>query len=199
MVDVLNPVEMDSVTREEIVSFQGEFSSLAALFTEIAPVVEGQKFLRLQLGTEHTTLLAVDEIAAVVTIAIPEIVPVPHMPGCVLGLYNWRGDMLWLVDLGHQAGFSPMFSPLQGVKEQAVLREVSAVVVESEGRNLGFCVRQVFDIELHDSQLLHEPAPEMFSAQFLPFVKGYLTGDRTTILNVPALLQDPTLQVHHAG
>jgi positive phototaxis protein PixI len=173
---------IDEVLLKEL----GDLGNLAStLFAEPAPVEIGQRFLRLQLCSENTALLAVDEIAAVVTVTVTDILPVPHMPSCVLGLYNWRGDMVWLVDLGQQVGFSGLGLP-----------QFMAVIAEVNGQSLGLCVPQVHDIESHDPQLIHPPSSEMFSNQFLPFVQGYLTGDRTTVLNLSTLLQDSALNIH---
>jgi positive phototaxis protein PixI len=162
----------------------GDFAS--SLFAEPAPAEIGQRFLRLQLCPENTALLAVEAIAAVVNISVTDILPVPHMPSCVLGLCNWRGDMTWLVDLGRQVGFS-------GLDHHS---QFMGVIAEINGQSLGLCISQVHDIESHDPQIIHPPSPEMFSNQFLPFVKGYLTGDRSTILDLSTLLQDPTLNMH---
>ncbi|MBW4515125.1 MAG: chemotaxis protein CheW [Timaviella obliquedivisa GSE-PSE-MK23-08B] len=185
MLEVLDSAPIDQQTLTELVGDLGDFSSL---FAEPTPVEIGQRFLRLQLCPEKTALLAVDEIVAIATATITDILPVPHMPSCVLGLYNWRGAMIWLVDLGQQVGFSGIL--------QAGSSTFMAVIVEVSGQTLGLCVSQVHDIESYDPQLIHAPSLEMFSGQFLPFVKGYLTGDRTIVLNLPALLQDPALSIH---
>ncbi|NJR37930.1 MAG: chemotaxis protein CheW [Leptolyngbyaceae cyanobacterium CSU_1_4] len=185
MLEVLDSVPIDQQTLTELVGDRGDFSSL---FAEPVPVEMGQRFLRLQLCPEKTALLAVDEIAAIATATITDILPVPHMPICVLGLYNWRGEMLWLVDVGQQVGFSGIL--------QSGSSTFMAVMVEVNGQTLGLCVPQVHDIESYDPQLIHAESLEAFSVKFLPFVKGYLTSDRTIVLNLSALLQDPALNIH---
>ncbi len=40
---------------------------------------------------------------------IKEIVPIPHMPPWVMGVHNWRGEILWMVDLGHLLGLTPLY------------------------------------------------------------------------------------------
>jgi positive phototaxis protein PixI len=168
---------------------QRGIASIESLFTEPAPVEVGQKFLRIQLCPQSAALLPVDQIAAVIPIAITDILPVPHMPDCVLGIYNWRGELLWLIDLADQIGFPSL---LQG----GHLAPLMAVVVQVNGQFLGLCVSQIHDIEQHDPQQFHRPLAGLFSPQFLPFVKGYLTGDRVAVLDTAAILQDPLLQVH---
>jgi positive phototaxis protein PixI len=96
--------------------------------------------------------------------------------------------MLWLVDLGQQVGFSGLMQSSEST--------FMAIVVEVNNQSLGLCLPQVHDIESHDPQLIQEASAEMFSAQFLPFVKGYLTGDRSTVLNLVAVLHDQTLNIH---
>jgi positive phototaxis protein PixI len=184
MLEVLDSAPVDQQTLNALTGDLGDFASL---FATPAPVEVGQRFLRVQLA-ETTALLPVDEIVAIAPINITEILPVPHMPGCVLGLYNWRGEMLWLTDLGQQTGFSGLL--------RSGSSSFMAVFIEVNDQSLGLCVPQVHDIESHDPQLIHEASSEMFPAQFLPFVKGYLTGDRTTVLNLSTLVQDPTLNIH---
>jgi positive phototaxis protein PixI len=185
MLEVLDSAPVDQQTLNQLTGDLGDFSSL---FAAPAPVEIGQRFLRVQVCTETTALLPVDEIVSIAPISITEILPVPHMPNCVLGLYNWRGEMLWLVDLGRQVGFAGLV--------QSGNSTFMTLIVEVNDQSLGLCVPQVHDIESHDPQLVRGASSEMFSAQFLPFVKGYLTGDRTTVLNLAAVLQDPALNIH---
>jgi chemotaxis signal transduction protein len=149
-----------------------------------------QKFLRFQVCPQNTALLAVEQIAAVVPIGISDILPVPQMPTCVLGLYNWRGEMLWLVDLSCQIGFPSLFAA------NTALSTLMAIVVQVAGQSLGFVVRQVHDIERHDPEQIQLPISECLPPQLLPFVQGSLSNDQTIVLNGSALLQAPVLQVH---
>ncbi|MBE9182147.1 chemotaxis protein CheW [Oculatella sp. LEGE 06141] len=197
MVDTSNSVGIyDEPDRS--VPVQSDIASLESLFAEPAIAEIGQKCLRFQLYPESTALLPVEEIAAVVPVAAIEILPVPDMPNCVLGIYNWRGEMLWLVDLGCQTGFVSLFH--QG----DTLTSVMAIVVQTNGQSLGLVVSQVHDLEQHDLQQLQPPSAGLFPSQLLPFVKGYLInndllpnrGQRSTVLDVNAIVQDPLLRVH---
>jgi positive phototaxis protein PixI len=183
MLEVLNSAPIDQQMLNELVG-----DNFSSLFAEPMPIEVGQRFLRVQVCPESTALLAVDELVAIAPITITDILPVPHMPNCVLGLYNWRGDMLWLIDLGQQVGFAGLL--------QLGSSSFIVVIVEVNNQTMGLCVPQAHDIESHDPQLIQPASSEMFSAQFLPFVKGYLTGDRTTVLNIPKVLQDPALNIH---
>jgi positive phototaxis protein PixI len=58
-----------------------------------------QRFLRVQMCPDRSCLVAVEEIVAVRTVAIAEIVPVPQMNACVLGFCRGEDQPLWLIDL----------------------------------------------------------------------------------------------------
>ena len=170
--------------------YQSELSSLDSLFVKSETSDEGQKFLRFQLCPDNAALLAVDEVTAVLTIEANDVLPVPHMPACVLGIYNWRGEVLWLTDLASQIGLV-----CSGETNQQ-LTSFTAIVIQIEGRFLGLAVPEVYDIEQHDPQHFHPPSPDLFSPYLSPFMKGYLTSDRSTVLDVAAILQDSQLHIH---
>ncbi len=175
-------------TRLEL--YQSQLSSLESLFVQADTPDKGQKFLRFQLCLNSVALLAVDEVTAVLTVEATDVLPVPHMPACVLGLYNWRGEVLWLTDLAKQIGVthpSELDQPLPSFV---------AIVVQSQGRLLGLAVPEVYDLEEHAPQHLHPPSRDLFSANLSRFMKGYLTSDRSTVLDVAAILQDPQLHIH---
>lgn len=174
---------------ETLELYQSGLSSLESLFSQAGTPDAGQKFLRFQLCPSHSAVLAVNEIAAVLTVEASEVLSVPHMPACVLGIYNWRGEVLWLTDLASQIGFTqseldPHYTTFM------------AIVVQIHGQRLGLAVPEVYDIEQHDPQYLHLPSSELFSPQISPFMKGYLTSDRSTVLDAAAILQDSQLRIH---
>lgn len=190
MVESSSPALDSPATIEPLELYQSGLSSLEALFVEAGTPEAGQKFLRFQLCPDQTALLAVDEITAVLTVAAIEVLPVPHMPACVLGIYNWRGEVLWLTDLASQIGFAQLGESDPGCTA------FMAIVVQIQGQRLGLAVPEIYDIEHHDSQHLHAPSPGLFSPHLSPLMKGYLANDRSTVLDVAAILQDPQLRIH---
>lgn len=165
-------------------------SSLEPLDSATAPTASKQKFLHFCLGLKDTALLAVDSIAEVIRVPMTEVLPVPQMPSCVLGIYNRRGEMLWLVDLGHLVGYPLGFVP------GSTIATGMAIVLEVEGEFLGLVVPQVNDIEWHAPQQLQPPCASLFSPKLLPFVQGYLNGSGSTVLDPVAIAQSPLLQLN---
>jgi chemotaxis signal transduction protein len=142
---------------------------------------EGQRFLRFHLGFEDTALLPVDEVREVLRIAATDILPVPHMPESVLGVYNWRGEIVWMIDLNQLVGF-PAIAPNLTATSMAV-----AIVLECDAQNLGLVVPQIEDIEWHDSPNIQPPNAGLFPDRLLPFVQGYLSEASSMVLNPSAI------------
>ncbi len=142
-----------------------------------------QKFLQFLVRQGDRALIPVEAISEIVTVRIPEVLPVPQMRDCVLGVYNWRGEMLWIVDLGEALGFSPLFA---GKPPPTAI----AIVIEHDDRTIGFVVPQVLDLELYNLQRQQPPDPQLFPASLMPFLSGYFIGDENDIsiaIDVPSV------------
>lgn len=150
----------------------------------------GQKFLRFALGSHDRGLLPLEAIAEVINITVADILPVPEMPSCVLGIYNWRGKMLWLVDLNHLVDYPPLLQP------DTALESVMAMVIQMNGQSIGLVVQSVKDIELHDATQLQKAPVGLFPPRLLSFVKGYLLNADGLVLDTEAIARCPMWQVH---
>ncbi|MEM1427003.1 MAG: chemotaxis protein CheW, partial [Cyanobacteria bacterium P01_H01_bin.130] len=100
-------------------------------------------------------------------------------------------EMLWMVDLNHLVGFSPLGPEL--LAQAAPL--TMAIVLEVEGQALGLIVPQIEDIEWHESPSLQSPSDGLFPDRLLPFVSGYLTEASSMVLSAKAIAQAQPLQV----
>jgi len=153
----------------------------------------GQQFLRFHLMPDTTALLPVHQMTEVVTLAITDVVPIPHMPAWVMGVYNWRGEILWLVDLGHLVGLAPIY-------QQATSRSTyTAIVVHptqqvsgrqragsqnTGGKMLGLLVNRVEDMERCNPDLIQSPPMSTVSPELVPFLRGYWLKSNGEILVV---------------
>lgn len=152
--------------------------------------VNERRFLRFCMNERETALLSLSQIQQVLKVPVVEILPVPHMPDCVLGIYNWRGETLWLVDLAQQLGFPSALTDLR------TLETVSTITIQVDQRFLGMVVPQTIDIETHNLQQLQPPTAGLFPAKLLSCMQGYFVTSGSPVLNAKALIQDPLLQVH---
>jgi positive phototaxis protein PixI len=152
-----------------------------------------QKFLSFALGAKDTAVISLEQITEVVQIPLTEICGVPQMPNCVVGIYNWRGEMLWLVDLEEMLGYPPL---LQGSN---FLSKMMALVLENEGKYLGILIRQLIDIDWLDTQQMKQPGGEVFYPEMTPFLRGYFINNSEQMmfnLDASAMVQTSMWTTH---
>ncbi len=145
-----------------------------------------QKFLSFYLGIKDTAVIPLQHIIEVFQISLMEICAVPQMPGCVLGTYNWRGEMLWVVDLEEMLGYTPVSNEIN------LFSKLMAIVLQCEGKSLGLLVRQLMDIELLDPTQIKYPESQIFSSDISPFIQGYFINyseDMIISLDASAIVQ----------
>ena len=152
------------------------------------------KFLSFNLGVRDTAVISLQYITEVLQVSLPEICGVPQMPNCVLGIYNWRGEMLWLVDLEAMLGYPPIS---QGAN---LFSKMMAIVLENNGKYLGLLVRQLIDIEWLDTHQMKPPSAELFYPKISPFLEGYFINESEDVifnLDAMTIIQAPIWKIHH--
>lgn len=140
-----------------------------------------QKFLSFNLGRKDKAVISLKYITEVLQVSLAEICGVPQMPTSIFGIYNWRGEMLWLVDLEEMLGYG------QVMQATNLASKMMAVVVQSEGKYLGLLIRHLMDIEWLDTSQMKAPENQLFSANISPFLEGYfINSDEEMIINLDA-------------
>ena len=146
-----------------------------------------RKFLQFQLGKSEKVhksiqgdiaLLDAEIVTEVITISPQDILPVPQMFYCVLGIYSWRSEMLWIVDLENLLGYPP---PLTDDNPN---RELLIMVVQYEGQSIGLVVSGIDNLIEQDLSKFKSSSPEIFSEDVLPFLQGYFTSADNDIIMV---------------
>ncbi|MBD2775894.1 chemotaxis protein CheW [Iningainema tapete] len=140
-----------------------------------------QRFLSFPIGTYGNSLIPLDQITEILRVNLEEILSVPETPSSVLGAYNWRGDMLWLIDLEHLIGGYSIFA-------QVLTPQLIAIVLQVDSYYFGLVVKSVNEIELHHLNQLLPARMGSFPTQLLPFIIGYLPNG-STVLNPKAVAQ----------
>ncbi|MGL5032671.1 MAG: chemotaxis protein CheW [Microcystaceae cyanobacterium] len=159
-----------------------------------------QQFLRFFLEPDMVAVLPVMQLAEVLTISFGEIVPVPHLPPWVMGVYNWRGEILWMVDLGHLLGLTPWSQQTATrFNYRAVIlnggiafnQEKKAYSSQNSNQMLGLVVSRVEDIEWCTPDEFQSPPASSVSSQLIPYLRGFWIkpdGDMVTVLDGQAIV-----------
>jgi positive phototaxis protein PixI len=139
--------------------------------------IEREPFLRFYLEPDTTALLPLPQLAEVFNIPIGQIVPIAHMPSWMRGVYNWRGEILWIADLGHLVGLTPTYQQASSTLTYTtvVLQSASSSIPSHSGKNqlLGIIVNRLEDIEWCDLEQIHSPPSSTVHEDLLPFLRGY--------------------------
>lgn len=138
---------------------------------------------------ERSLLLPLAQVQEVLNVPKTSVLPVPYMASCVLGIYHYRGNMLWLVDLAQQLGDRSFLSNNIHHSTLSIL-----VVRRDDGELMGLAVSQVVDIEDYAMEELEYPNTSLFPESFSPFIEYYLPQSLSPILNIQALIRDSKLQ-----
>ncbi|MEM9544237.1 MAG: chemotaxis protein CheW [Cyanobacteria bacterium P01_E01_bin.42] len=140
----------------------------------LPPPPREEKFLSCQIAIENAALFPVENIQEILRISPAQILAIPDMPEFVLGIYNWRGEMLWILDLDRQLGVGDVGDTLE--------TSLNVIVVHIENRVLGLVVKGVDEIESLDPKRFQSPVG-LFAPQLERFIAGYLQQTGRVVLN----------------
>lgn len=159
--------------------------------SEFVSATEKEPFLQFYLEPDTTALLPLQQSAEVISISRKEIVPIFFMPAWVTGVYNLRGEILWVIDLGHLLGLTPYYPQISGSASLTtiVLNGTPSCATPAKVRNpmLGCLVSQLEAIEYCDSRQIQP----LLTGTALPFVQGYWSksnDERLAVLDVAAIM-----------
>ena len=120
-------------------------------------------------------MLPISQITEVLKIKLGQIVPIPQMPAWIMGVYNWRGDILWMLDLGHLVGLGSWYREVSHTHQKAIVLSPKSKVASAQdesGIHLGLMVARVEDLEMLELEQI-QTARGNVSSQLQPFLQGY--------------------------
>lgn len=162
---------------------------------QLASKTREEQFLRFCLHSDTKVMLPIRQITEVLKIQFGQIVPIPHLPAWVMGVYNWRGDILWMVNLGHLIGLESEYQQESNLSNHPVIvlsPNKEKTKIDSENNiHLGLLIDSVEDIEMCDVEAIQSASNSTITRQIQPFLQGYwlrLEGDIVLVLNGEAII-----------
>jgi positive phototaxis protein PixI len=153
-----------------------------------------EQFLRLHLASTPA-LIPLHQIAEILTISSGQIVPIPGMPAWVLGIHNWRGEILWMVDLAYLCGLPPLYQRATNISAHKAIvlriRENAKALTQAKGQLLGLGVDQVEDIEWCNLDEIQPHPHSTVTPELARFLDGFWSksnDDMLAVLNGAAIL-----------
>jgi positive phototaxis protein PixI len=129
--------------------------------TNIASPPATQGFLSFGVSAQVSGLLPTRQLLEILAVTIDEIVPIAGMPAAVMGVCNWRGEVLWLLDFSLQLQTERLGE--RGLRQP----QYNIMIAQSRQGPIGIVVESVGQIQWIDPRTIY-PAP---SAQ--PGLQGY--------------------------
>ena len=132
---------------------------------------EGELCLRFRVPSGNEFAIPAAGVREVMSVYLDRITPIPNASPFFLGTYNWRGQVVWIADLGQFLG--------DGVLVDTDRNEVALLIVEDRELILGFAVEEVANTEWLDiNRMMDRPnIPHAMSG----FVKGVYTTTNADI------------------
>jgi positive phototaxis protein PixI len=131
-------------------------------------------FLQFQFANGESAVIPAEIAAEIRLVEAKEILPIPQMPAWVLGIFQWQGEMIWVIDLGHSLDYSPLSwqdkNPL--------------VVLELDKQYFGCVVSVANEIQEYDLLQLQAPRHDLFSSESLPFLQGFFLKSEREIVRL---------------
>lgn len=130
------------------------------------------KFLQFQLYPSIKVMLGITQITEVLKLKSGQIVPIPQMPSWVMGVYNWRGDILWMIDLGELLGLDSWHQYRLNLAAQTAI-VLSPNRQQANDIHLGLVVAQVDDLEMCNPNAIQSSLSSQMSPRLESFLQGY--------------------------
>lgn len=159
-----------------------------AIGSSVVESARQQQFLRFRLLPDLTALIEIDAIGStkdveierhlrvteLVNIQIDRVVPMPHLPPAVMGVYNWRGEILWIVDLAMLLGTAIGTRRYRSLQPTIILASTtsdgSPAAMERE-QTIGLVVDEIAEIEWYQPDLIR-PHPHRVTPALSTWVRG---------------------------
>ncbi len=141
-----------------------------------------QQFLKFYLQLDFAILIAIECVTELINIPIfsgsereNRVIPMPHLPSAVMGVYNWRGEMLWIVNLAKLFGLDPLPSSLQArIVRPTIVIGNAATTSLGDVKTIGLVVDSIAEIEWYKPHLDPNLAiSNPLDSTLLPWIKSY--------------------------
>jgi positive phototaxis protein PixI len=142
--------------------------------TTVTLTESSQHFLSFRLPPHSWGILPTAQLIEILNLPAEQMVPIGDVPPEVIGVCNWRGEVLWLLDLGYRLGLPPLFS-------QEKTRSAYTVMIVHHGtQTLGLVVEQVSQMVWCDpAAILPLPATQFTDLRQRQLLQGYWLQSET--------------------
>ncbi|MCA1904586.1 MAG: hypothetical protein CV045_07490 [Cyanobacteria bacterium M5B4] len=141
-----------------------------------------EQFLTLSLP-EQRVMLPTQQLLEVLSLSADRLSAIPDTPPYTMGVTNWRGEVLWVLDLSALMGLEPLY------RQPGRLRKFPVVIVTGPASPIGLAVVEVGKMVRCSTDELRSQSPEL--VKFGP--GAWVSPERQTLLalSTDKLLDSP--------
>jgi positive phototaxis protein PixI len=99
-----------------------------------------EQFLSFYLEAQQA-LLPTQQLLEIVKVSLSQITAIAGLAPSVMGIYNWRGDVIWVVDLASLLGYKPLYA--QQYEQEKLQDKCHIIFLRSQDNVIGFAVPRV--------------------------------------------------------
>jgi positive phototaxis protein PixI len=132
----------------------------------------GDMFLRFQLDRQTTAVVPMLQTQEAIILPAGRISVIPNLPAPVMGLFNRRSSLLWLVDLPDILGLEP-------IDRHAHSYDVALLKVGQTP--LAVAVRSILGVTRFNKEEIESPIGS-FNPAFTPYLHGWILREQELVL-----------------
>lgn len=140
-----------------------------------------EQFLSFSLEPEQQALLPTHQLLEIVKANLSQITAIAGLDKSVMGIYNWRGDVIWVVDLASLLGYKPLYA--QEYEKEKFQDKCHIIFMRSQDNVIGFAVSHVGQMLKCDISKIQTSALIFANSAMMQVCRGYwLSSSNETFL-----------------
>jgi positive phototaxis protein PixI len=140
-----------------------------------------EQFLSFYLETDQPALLPTQQLLEIVKVSLSQITAIAGLAPSVMGIYNWRGDVIWVVDLASLLGYKPIYT--QQYEQEKLQDKCHIIFLRSQDNVIGFAVARVGQMVRCDISTIQTSGLTFANPTMMQACRGYwLSGAEETFL-----------------
>lgn len=132
----------------------------------------GEMFLRFQLDRQTTAVVPMHQTQEAIVLPAERVSVMPNLPSPVLGLFNRRSSLIWLVDLPEILGLEPL---------DRYCHSHELVLLKVGQQPLAIAVRAILGVVRFNQEEIKSPIGS-FNPAFTPYLRGWILKEQELVL-----------------
>jgi positive phototaxis protein PixI len=159
----------------QMISSQKKSAQLAKSQTAV------EQFLSIYLEADQQALLPTHQLLEIVKVSLSQITAIAGLAPSIMGIYNWRGDVIWVVDLASLLGYKPLYA--QQYEQEKLQDKCHIIFLRSQDNVIGFAVPRVGQMLRCDISTVQTSGLTFANPVMMQACRGYwLSGTEETFL-----------------